>query len=316
MSITSADSPTGSATALPQSAWRWFEPRFGFPIFKGIRTYVSFSVRPDFQPLQLGRMHLGLITAAKRGSRELARFARERIDLAIHCRQRALLFRLLLLRRDGSFLASHAFADPVPPGGSIDVDVDEVRKRYSLADDDMMGILVMSNGRHDAMRSSPGSYSMTYVGEKTYTTYRTGGFARLLNEKSRKKHHGFRGINPKILVTADYSSSVLLINHSSDPSYADVAKPRCVLLREDGQSLEADFGEIPAFGGLERSMDDLFGASVADFLAPSQGRGTTIITCPGITLASLHLLRRRDGTSMAIEHSRPTHTYLLHGVPI
>lgn len=302
--------------SVPRSAWRWFEPRFGFPIFKDIRTYVSFTVRPDFQPLQLRRMHQGLITAAKRGPRELLRFARERIDLAIHCRQRSVAFRLLLLRRDGGFLASHTFADVVPPGGSIDVDVDEVRKRYAIADDDMMGILVMSNGRHDAFRSSPGSYSMTYVGEKSYTTYRTGGFARLLNENGRKKHYGFRGINPKILVTADYSSSVLLINHSSDPCYAEVAKPRCVLLREDGESLEADFGDIPAFGGLERSMNDLFGAAVIDFLAPSQGRGTTIITCPGVTLASLHLLRRRDGTSMAIEHSRPTHTYLLHGVPV
>lgn len=312
MSITSAD----RAMALPPSAWRWFEPRFGFPIFKGIRTYVSFSVRPDFQPFNPLQMHLGLISAAKRGSKEFLRFARERIDLALYCRQRSLSFRIILLRRDGCFLALHSFAELVPPGGSIDVDVDEIRKAYTLADDDMMGILVMSNGRHDAFRSSPGSYSMTYVGENVYSTYRTGGFARLLNEKRRKNHHGFRGVNPKVIVTTEYSSSVLLINHSSDPKYDEVAEPKCVLIRDDGQSLEASFGSIPAFGGLERSMDDLFGDGVIDFLAPSDGRGTTIITCPGVTLASLHLLRRRDGTSMAIEHSRPTHTYLLHGVSV
>jgi len=301
---------------LPSNSWAWYEPRFGFPIFKGVRTFVSFSVRPDYQPLQLRRMHLGLVTAVRRGPFELIRFGRERLDLALFCRSRSLRFRLLLLTRCGRHLATHRYDDAVQPGGSIDVDVNAARKAHDLPDDDMMGILVMTNGRHDAFRSSPGSYSMTYVGDTTYSTYRTGGFARLLNERNRKKHHGFRGINPKIIVDNTYTSSILLINHSSDPAYDEAAMPNCVLLREDGQSIEAPFGTIPAFGGLERSMEDLFGESAQAFLAAADGRGTTVISCPGVTLASLHLVRRRDGASMAIEHSRPTHTYLLHGVPV
>ena len=61
-------------------------------------------------------------------------------------------------------------------------------------------------------------------------------------------------------------------------------------------------------------MEDLFGTDVVEFLRPTSGRATLITTCQGVTLASLHLLRARDGSSMAIEHSRPSHTYLLNGV--
>ena len=76
----------------------------------------------------------------------------------------------------------------------------------------------------------------------------------------------------------------------------------------------ADFGPIAPFGGVERTLEDLFGADAADFLKASDGRATTIATCPGVTLASIHILRARDGSSFSIEHSRPSHTYLLNGV--
>lgn len=155
---------------------------------------------------------------------------------------------------------------------------------------------------------------MTYVGNGTYTTYRTGGFGRTLNDPKRKRHHGFRGINPKAIANDSHLSGILLINHSSDPMYNATVRPHSVLIRHDGATREASFGDIPPFGALERSLEDLFGEDVTGFLAPYGGRGTVISTCAGVTLASIHVMRARDGSSMSIEHSRPTHTYLMSSV--
>jgi len=177
----------------------------------------------------------------------------------------------------------------------------------------IMQTFIMTRGRTDGFRSSPGSYSMTYYNDKVYTTYRTGGFARTLNDPDKKSQYGFRGINPKIIVTDKISSSILLINHSSNPLYDETANPKSVLIREDGKTMDADFGSISPFGGVERSMEDLFGKEVIDFLAPFKGKGTIVTTCPGISLASIHLRRVKDGSSMSIEHSRATYAYLLHG---
>ena len=191
--------------------------------------------------------------------------------------------------------------------------LNEIIKELNLPDDDYMGILIMTRGRTDGFRSSPGSYSMTYYNDRVYTTYRTGGFARALNESKRKQHVGFRGINPKVIVNEKFSSSILLINHSSDPMYTGSANPKSVLIRPDGEKRYADFGKIPPFGGVEHSIEELFGSDVNDFLSAFGGLATTVTTCEGVSLASIHLRRARDGSSMSIEHSRPSHTYLLHG---
>lgn len=110
-------------------------------------------------------------------------------------------------------------------------------------------------------------------------------------------------------------SSLLLINHSSNPLYDEAVTPRTLLIRSDGETREAEFGAIPPFGAVERSLSDLFGEDIDDFLEPSQGKATTITTCPGVTLASLHLIRSRGGDLISIEHSRPTHVYPLFGIP-
>jgi hypothetical protein len=137
----------------------------------------------------------------------------------------------------------------------------------------------------------------------------------VLNDPRKKKsHYGFRGINPKVVATKDRMSSVLLINHSSHPEYDATVTPTSLLIRPDGAQREATFGSIAPFGGVERSAAELFGDDVTEFLGPYNGLGTVITTCPGVTLASLHLMRSTRGHSMAIEHSRPTHVYLLNGI--
>lgn len=300
---------------LHKSAWRPYEPRFGFPVFKGIRTYVSFSIRSDYTPISFRKIPAAARASLKQGIYGMSDFVREYGTLlGTPWRFRKLKFRMLITDRQGKFLGLKRVPGVYPPGGSIDVDVKQVLDELGLPDENYIGILVMSRGRSDSFRSSPGSYSMTYVGNGTYTTYRTGGFGRTLNDPKRKQHFGFRGINPKAIANDHHLSSILLINHSSDPMYDNTVRPHSVLIRHDGSTREAPFGDITPFGGLERSLEDLFGKDVVDFLAPYGGKGTVISTCPAVTLASIHVMRARDGSSMSVEHSRPTHTYLMTNV--
>lgn len=299
---------------LPKNVWKTREPRFGFPIFKGIQNFVSFSVRPDFLPVDYAKMRREGYAAFKNGPRSVGGFLKNNIPLLLFSRNPNLRFKLIVTSRKGEYLGIKKIAGVYPPGGSVDSNVTDVIKEMGLPDDDYMAILVMSNGRHDGVRSSPGSYSITYAGKDIYSTYRTGGFTRTLNDPRKKSHFGFRGINPTVIATRDTMSSLFLINHSSYPGYNETVTPHSVLLRADGQTREASFGKIPAFGGREMPVDKLFGEDVVDFLASFGGKGTVITTCPGVTLASIHITRARDGSSFSIEHSRPTHVYLLTGV--
>jgi hypothetical protein len=298
---------------LPANTWRPWEPRFGFPVFRDMTSRVSFSIRPDFAPVSWKSFPIIVKTALRQGWKPTLDLLREHLSLLFSGAGRNLSFRLVVTSRGGNYLATHRVPGRFPPGGSIDLNVTEIIKGMGLPTDEYMAILIMSRGRADGFRSSPGSYSMTNCDDRRYTTYRTGGFARSLNDPRRKRHSGFRGINPKAVANERSMSSLLLINHSSWPQYDQTVTPRSVLLRADGATREADFGPIRPFEGVERSLADLFGNDVADFLAPSAGRGTVITTCAGVTLASIHLMRSRDGTSMSIEHSRPSHTYLLNG---
>ncbi len=300
---------------LPDHAWKPWEPRFGLPIFKGVRLLLSFSVNPEYSPLKTSGIPLMLMGAMRNGFRGVRDLVVEHGTLlrTPHLGRR-LEFRFIITTREGEFLGQRGVPGSYPPGGSIDIEVADVLAKMGLPDDDYMGILVMSRGRPDGWRTSPGSYSMTYATDRTVTTYRTGGFIRILNDPNRKKHVGFRGINPKALATDRHLSSILLINHSSNPAYDRHVTPDSTLLRADGEQRTAVFGSIAPFGGVERDLEQLFGGDVVDFLAPFGGRGTVITTCQGVTLASIHVMRARDGSSMSIDHSRPTHTYILNGV--
>ncbi len=298
---------------LPANTWRPWEPRFGFPVFHDMVSRVSFSIRPDYVPVAWNSFPTLVKTVIRQGAKPTLDFMQEYASLLLSGVERTLKFRLVITSRGGQYLGTHRVSERFPPGGSVDLNVTEIISDLGLPAADYMAILVMSRGRSDGFRSSPGSYSMTYSGDRCYTTYRTGGFARSLNDPRRKKHSGFRGINPKAVADQRSMSSLLLINHSSWPLYDQTVFPKSVLLRADGATRESNFGPIRPFEGVERSLSDLFGPDVADFLAPSGGRATVITTCAGVTLASIHLMRALDGSSMSIEHSRPSHTYLLNG---
>jgi hypothetical protein len=223
-----------------------------------------------------------------------------------------LRFRLHILSRGGEYLTSHEIPSVFKPGASVEVDLSKLLSDLKLPDADYLFVAVMSRGRMDGIRSSPASFSMTYVDQDNVAIYRTGAFARPLNEGRLKSHVGFTGINPKVIASNDIVSGLMLINHSSDPNYAITVRPTSVLIRGDGAKLEGDFGEIPPLGAREMSIPDIFGNQVFDFLKPSNGRATTITTCSGVTLASLHVQRSNDNrrTLLGIEHSRPAHMNL------
>ncbi|WP_300177844.1 hypothetical protein [Bradyrhizobium sp.] len=220
-----------------------------------------------------------------------------------------LRFKLHILSRNGEYFASHEVPSTYKPGSSVELDLTKLLTNLALPDADYLIIAVMSRGRMDGNRSSPASYSMTYIDQDNVAIYRTGAFARPLNEGRLKSHVGFTGINPKVIVNETVMSGLLLINHSSDPEYAQAAHPTSILIREDGERLKGDFGEIPPLGAREMSISDIFGSSVFEFLRPFNGRATSITTCTGVTLASLHVQRSNDNrhTLLGIEHSRPAH---------
>ena len=113
------------------------------------------------------------------------------------------------------------------------------------------------------------------------------------------------------MIDDDVEASAYFFNFSSDPGYDFTADPNVTLLRDDGERLESSFGEIPPFGARERSLTDIFGNEVRDFLAPPATYGTLIAEQAGVTIGSAHIIRNRRTQSMGIEHTRPTHMYVM-----
>lgn len=220
----------------------------------------------------------------------------------------------VLTTRQGEFIREFPELGVWRAGQSFEINVNKMLADYGLPLKDAMFMLIMNLGDHPEALSDINIFSMSYEDDHFYTTYRTGAFARTLNDFSKKKHAGFMSVNPKIIVNQSHVSSLLFINHSSDPAYADMVCPTIKLYRSDGESLEKEFGPISAFGCVERSMEDIFGMSVREFLAPAGGLGTTVSTVRGYTLAGISVLRSRDGRSMSIEHTRPTQSYLINGI--
>jgi hypothetical protein len=284
-----------------------------FPTFAGIESRMGFSIPAWYRPIDVRYLRSLIAGSLRKNFREtIKELVPELAGLVASGFTKKLRFKLQILSRDGNYRATYEFPESFSPGASVEIEFSDLFANLNLPQDDYLVIVVMSRGRMDGYRSSPASYSMTYVDQDNVAIYRTGAFARPLNEGRLKAHVGFTGINPKIIATTDIVSSLMLINHSSDPEYAHSARPTSKLIRGDGEQLEGDFGEIPPLGAREMSVTDMFGSRVFDFLKPFGGRGTTVTTCNGVTLASLHLQRTNDNrrTLLGIEHSRPAHMNL------
>lgn len=299
---------------FPSLAWRPHEPRFIFPTFAGLECRMGFSIPAWYRPVDVSYLRSLVAGSLRKNFVETMKdLLPELGSLVMSGFTKDLRFKLHILSREGEYRATHVFPSSYKPGASVEVELSKLFETMNLPPDDYVVVAVMSRGRMDGYRSSPASFSMTYVDRDNIAIYRTGAFARPLNEGRLKAHTGFTGINPKVIATKDVVSSLMLINHSSDPDYAATARPTSVLIREDGERLEGEFGDIRPLGAREASVVDIFGSRIFDFLKPFGGRGTTVTTCSGITLASLHMQRSNDNerTLLGIEHSRPAHMNLI-----
>jgi hypothetical protein len=298
---------------FPVRPWKPHEPRFIFPTFSGLECRMGFSIPEWYRPIDIKYLRSLVAGSLKKNFFETMKdLVPEMGSLVASGVSKNLRFKLHILSRDGAYRASYELPSIYKPGASVEIELSQLLAKLNLPDEDYLVVAVMSRGRMDGYRSSPASFSMTYIDQDNVAIYRTGAFARPLNEGRLKSHTGFTGINPKIIATTDVVSSLMLMNHSSDPEYALTAQPASVLIREDGERLEGEFGEIPPLGAREMSVSDIFGNGIFDFLKPFGGRATTITTCVGITLGSLHLQRSNDNrrTLLGIEHSRPAHMNL------
>lgn len=282
---------------LPADVWKPWEPRAVFPVFADAENTLDFVVQDSLRPSLRSFARVGF--AYLRKQKTLDAVWRDGINALFG---RGMAFRGALVTRAGKFVGAWDLSGPLHAGEFFSTSVNRL---LGSAIEDGVFVLIASRGRLDRWSSSPGSATARYVGRDYVAGYRTGLFARPLNPVAGKKHFGFTGINPQVMVGDDVAASVLLINHSSDPGYDRAVSPTMRLYRDPQNFLEAPFGEIPAHGALERSVTDLF-PDAARFLG--NGRGYTITRVSGASLASIHLLRSKSGRTLGMDHSRPSYT--------
>lgn len=285
---------------LPEGLWRTWEPRAVVPVFADSQTFVDFAVQPSFAPRARSYAE-PLYWALKKKKKPLA----AAIDYCNLALRRALAFRAVLVSRDGEYLAQWPLAKGLRVGSFFSANVTELMTKSGFASRDGLLIVIANRGRTDLWSSSPGSLNVRYVGDRHICGFRTGLFARTLNPVHGAAHFGFTGLNPQVRFEGGLVPSILLMNHSSEPGYDRSVSPVVRLHRTHDDYLEAPFGTIAAHGAIERAVAEVF-PEAESFLGG--GRGYTITRNKGASLASLHIIRARDGSSMALDHSRPAHT--------
>jgi len=287
---------------LPNTLWRPWEPRAVFPVFADAQNTVDFMVQDDGNH-SLRSLAMPFYSVLKKRKSVSGAF-RDYRNLIL---RRPYRFRGALISRAGEFIKQWDLGRRLRTGDYFSVNINRLCSDAGVRLVDGQLVLIANRGRADVWSSSPGSATMRYVGESYVAGFRTGLFTRVLNPVSGKKHVGFTGINPQVLVGSDIVASVLLLNHSSDPGHDRAVTPTIRLYRNQCDFLECSFGEIPPHGALERTVLDLF-SEARDFLKSTGGRGFTIVRAAGVSLASIHLLRSLSNTTLGMDHSRPAFT--------
>lgn len=287
---------------LPENTWQPWHPRAFFPVFADVQNTVDFIVQrhQSFSLRALAMPAYAVLKKRKSTSDALRDYGNILLSRPYH-------FRGVLVDRAGTFVAEWPLGNGLRAGDYFSADINHLCREAGIKLMDGQWVLIANRGRADLMGSSPGSATMRYVGANYVAGFRTGLFTRVINPVNGKKHFGFTGINPQVMVHPNLVASVLLINHSSDPAYDRAVAPTIRLYRNNTEYLEAPFGDIPSHGALERRVTDLFPQAEA-YLAANQGRGLTVAHASGVSLASLHLLRSPKGDTLGIDHSRPAYT--------
>jgi hypothetical protein len=291
---------------LDRALWKSWEPKAVFPLFTGARTWIDFVAQDSLRYRSVKEFARPAYYLWQR-KKSLPQVVRDYVSTVFG---KPMRLRGIALDRKGHYVGRWQLGEIRRPGDFISVEINQLAENEGIKLGDGVFILLASRGQNDMWSSSPGSATVRYVGDGFIGGYRTGLFARPLNPIQGKKHFGFTGLNPQIVIDDRLVASVLLINHSSDPEYDRIVMPTIRLYRNPQEYLEAKFGEIHPHGALERLITDLF-PEAEQFLASTGGRGFTVAQAKGVSLASLHILRAREGISIGIDHSRPAFTNVI-----
>lgn len=288
---------------LPLKLWSPTEPRLIFPVFAGMENVIDLTLQPG--PRRTWRDLARPAYNHYRRGKPLGPVLRDYWNLVFDPAYR---FRGCYLDRDGKLLLNTPLPGRFREGGYFSVQINQWLQDNGVPQGDGAFILVANRGRTDLWNSSPGNASLRVISPTHVTGFRTGFFTRSLNDG--KKHFGFTGLNPQVVVDDQVVASLMLINHSSEPSYNSTVAPTVKLHRSPEEFIEAPFGEIPPFGTRERGLSELF-PQAQEFLKPTQGRGFSVAQCKGSTLASIHVFRDKSGAVLSMDHSRPAHTNIV-----
>lgn len=294
---------------LTEKLFKPHEPRNVYPVFADCDNRVGYVFRDTYVSSPRTAIRFAAKSFVKRDHRTPVGFlSRVVLDSFRGIEMR---FRGAFLDRDGKLLATFPEFARIRYLEGFDVSVNDLLAAQGIPLQDGQFLVIADRGLKLDTGFSTGTLSATYLNDHTFTCYRNSIFARPVNELTHHRPQGFRSIAPHMFVSDELESSALFCNFSSDPRYSETANPKVKLYRNEREFLEADFGPIPAFGAAEKSMSELFGKGVKEYLKASSGSGTLIAEQTGITLSSIHLIRNRKTGSMSIEHTRPTHMYVL-----
>ncbi|MEK9643939.1 MAG: hypothetical protein VW547_00205 [Alphaproteobacteria bacterium] len=291
---------------LPRDTFRTYEPRAVYPVFADRDNRIAYVLRETYiaDPRAALRHAAGRLL---RRDHHVAPAFLSRIVLD-SIRGIRLRFRGAFLDRDGNLLATVPVFAETAYGQGFEISLNALMEDAGIPIRNAQFLLIADRGVKLDGGYSIGTVTAAYGGETGFTCYRNAAFARPVNEFAHHRPVGFRSIAPHMACFGEIEASAYFFNFSSDPDYAFTANPTVRLLRDDGQSLEAAFGSIPPFGARERSLSELFGPEVRDFLDGQYG--TLIAEQDGVTIGSVHIIRNRKTRSMGIEHTRPTHMYV------
>ena len=294
---------------LPSQLFRAYEPRNVFPFFANLQNHLSYVLRETYVPTFRQSIKHSAKLVLKRDRRVSAsHIGRLLIDSQRGIR---LNFRGAFFSRNGQLLGVIPEFASLRYFQSFDINVNQLLAKAGIPIQDGLFLAIADRPVKLDSGMSTGTLSAVYRGPSTFTCYRNSIFARPVNEFSHHRPQGFRSLAPQMLETEEMSSSAFFCNFSSDLQYRYIANPTVRLHRSKDEFLEAKFGEIPPFGGHERTLEQLFGSQVRSFLAPFGGYGTLVAEEKGVTLSSIHLIRNHRVGTVSIEHTRPTHMYVV-----
>lgn len=285
-----------------------YEPRAVYPFFAGMENRLNYVLRATYVPSPKAALRHVVGRILSRGHAANPRFLTRVVTDSL--RGIRVRFRGAFLDRDGHLVAE------IPPFAEVrylqgfDISIDQLLQHQAVPRQDGQFLLIADRGIKLDGGYSIGTIGAVFRSPTAFACYRNGAFARPVNEFSHHRPRGFRSIAPHMICNETSEASAYFFNFSSDPHFDRTAAPRVRLYRSRDEWLEGTFGEIPPWGARERTLTEMFGAGVRDFLGPVDGMGTVIAVEDGLTLGSLHLIRNRVTGAMAIEHTRPVRLYV------